>query len=70
MRGALAADGGDAESVIAEFGRAGVDVAALAADLQQEGAEAFVKSWKGLLDCIAAKSEALTASAGGSGARP
>ncbi len=70
VRGALAADGGDAESVIAEFGRAGVDVAALAADLQQEGAEAFVKSWKGLLDCIAAKSEALTASAGGSGARP
>jgi len=67
VRGALAGDGGDAESVLADFGRAGVDVVALAADLQQGGAEAFVKSWQGLLDCLAVKSEAPTA---GSGARP
>jgi transaldolase len=65
----MAEDGGDAESVLAEFGRAGVDVAALAADLQREGAEAFVKSWKALLACITAKSEALTAGAGGPGVR-
>ena len=60
--GTVAEDAGDAESVLNEFGRAGVDVAALAADLQREGAEAFVKSWKGLLECIAAKSEALATS--------
>jgi transaldolase len=60
--GTVAQDAGDAESVLTEFGKAGVDVAALAADLQREGAEAFVKSWKGLLECIAAKSEVLTTS--------
>jgi transaldolase len=60
--GTVAEDGGDAESVLTEFGKAGVDVAALAADLQREGAEAFVKSWKGLLQCIGGKSEALAAS--------
>jgi transaldolase len=62
LRSVMAEDGGDAESVIAEFGRAGVDVAALADDLQREGAEAFVKSWKALLERIAAKSEALAPS--------
>jgi len=60
--GTVAEDRGDAESVLTEFGKAGVDVAALAADLQREGAEAFVKSWKGLLQCIGGKSEALAAS--------
>jgi transaldolase len=55
-------DGGDAEAVIAEFERTGVDVIALADQLQREGAEAFVKSWNGLLERIAAKSEALAAS--------
>jgi transaldolase len=67
LRGTMAEDGGDAESVLAEFGKAGVDVTALAADLQREGAEAFVKSWKGLLECIGSKSEALAAGAGGAG---
>ena len=62
IRGVMAEDGGDAEAVLAEFARAGVDVAALADDLQREGAEAFVKSWNGLLECIAAKSEALATS--------
>jgi transaldolase len=60
--GVMAEDGGDAETVLAEFERAGIDVAALAEQLQREGAEAFVKSWNELLDRIAAKSEALTAS--------
>ncbi|MGH7497506.1 MAG: transaldolase family protein, partial [Gemmatimonadales bacterium] len=66
LRSQLTANGGGAESVIPEFGRAGVDVTALAADLQQAGAEAFVKSWKGMLESIANKSEALTAGAVGS----
>ena len=45
----LPADGGDAEEVLARIGTAGVDVDALAATLQTEGAAAFVKSWDDLL---------------------
>jgi transaldolase len=52
VSGVLPTDGGDAESVIAECRRAGVDDAALAARLQQEGAAAFTASWKDLLECI------------------
>jgi transaldolase len=62
IRGVMAEDGGDAEAVLAEFERAGIDVAALADQLQREGAEAFVKSWNELLERIAAKSEALATS--------
>ena len=62
IRGVMPEDGGDAESVLAEFERAGIDVNALAEQLQREGAEAFVKSWNALLERIAAKSEALAAS--------
>jgi len=53
--GMLPSDGGDAEVVLAEFGRAGVDVTALAAQLQRQGAASFDKSWKELLDRLAAK---------------
>jgi transaldolase len=62
IRGVMAEDGGDAEATLAEFEHAGIDVAALAGQLQREGAEAFVKSWNELLERIAAKSEALAAS--------
>jgi transaldolase len=55
----LAPDGGDAEEVLASFGQAGVDVDALAEQLQREGADAFVKSWDDLLACIADKSARL-----------
>jgi transaldolase len=48
-------DGADSANVIAQFVRAGVDVAALAERLQQEGAQSFVKSWHDLIGCIAAK---------------
>src|SRR6266545_4080912 len=53
----LPADGGDAEDVLARIGAAGVDVDALAATLQTEGADAFVKSWDDLLGRIGSKSE-------------
>jgi transaldolase len=56
----MRADGGDAEAVLAEFARAGVDHDALAAQLQQEGAEAFSNSWNDLMRRIASKSRALT----------
>jgi transaldolase len=59
VKGALAFDGGDAESVIARFARAGVDDGALAAELQREGTAAFSKSWVELMRRIASKSEAL-----------
>ncbi len=62
IRGVMPEDGGDAESVLAEFERAGIDAPALAEQLQREGAEAFVRSWNALLERIAAKSEALAAS--------
>jgi len=55
----LAADGGDAEAVLSEFAKAGIDVDALAKQLQEEGAAAFVKSWNGLMSVITAKSELL-----------
>src|SRR3954452_22870610 len=45
----IAADGGDAEDTLAQFESAGVDVDALAATLQSDGARNFVKSWDDLL---------------------
>jgi transaldolase len=63
VRGVLPPDGGDAEKVLAEFERAGVDDAALAAQLQREGTAAFDKSWKDLMDCIESKRAALTKAA-------
>src|SRR6516165_7455385 len=55
----LPADGGDCEEVLDRFRRAGIDVDALAVQLQREGAEEFDKSWKDLLERLASKSEAL-----------
>ncbi len=55
----LPGDGGDADAVVASFGGAGVDVAALGDTLQRDGASAFVASWKDLMERIAAKAEAL-----------
>jgi transaldolase len=52
----LPADGGDCEEVLARFAKAGIDVDALAAQLQDEGAKSFVKSWNELLAVIASKS--------------
>jgi transaldolase len=55
----LPADGGDCEKVLAQFATAGIDVDALAAQLQDDGAKSFVKSWNELMDVIASKSAAL-----------
>jgi transaldolase len=55
----LPVDGGDCEEVLARFAMAGVDVDALAAQLQDEGAKSFVKSWNELLAVIDSKSTAL-----------
>jgi transaldolase len=55
----MAEDGGDCEEVLAQFAKAGIDVDQLAAQLQDEGAKSFVKSWSDLMDVIASKSAAL-----------
>jgi len=55
----LPVDGGDCEAVLKEFARAGIDTDALAAQLQDEGAKSFVKSWNELMAVIASKSAAL-----------
>jgi len=55
----LARDGGDAEEMLDRFTQAGADIDKLAADLQREGADAFVKSWEDLLACLVDKSTAL-----------
>jgi len=57
----MAPDGGDSEKILDKFAKAGTDVDALGAQLQEEGAESFVKSWNDLLQCIASKSKALKA---------
>jgi transaldolase len=59
----LPTDGGNCEKVLAEFAKAGVDVDALAAQLQSEGAESFVKSWNDLMTVISSKSTSLDKSA-------
>jgi transaldolase len=55
----LHADGGDCEPVLARFAAAGIDIYALAARLQQDGAKSFVKSWNELMAVIAEKSVSL-----------
>jgi transaldolase len=57
--GKNAMDGVDGEAVLMRFAKAGVDVDALATQLQNEGADSFVKSWNELLGVISAKTAAL-----------
>ncbi len=48
-------DGGDAEPLLSEFAQAGIDIDALAAKLQNDGARSFEKSWNDLVRSVAAK---------------
>ena len=54
----MPADGG--EEVLARFAGARIDVHALSAQLQDEGAKSFVNSWKDLLGVIGSKCAVLT----------
>jgi transaldolase len=45
--------------VLARFVAAGIDLYALATELQSDGAKAFVKSWNDLMTVITAKTAAL-----------
>jgi len=51
----LPTDGGNSEEILAEFANEGVDVDALAVQLQSEGARSFVNSWNDLIDVISSK---------------
>lgn len=55
----LPADGGDAENVLTEFAHAGIDIDVIGAQLQEEGAKSFDKSWNDLMAVIESKSAAL-----------
>jgi len=49
----LPADGGNSEQVLCGFANAGIDLNALAAQLQDEGEKSFVNSWNELMSVIA-----------------
>ena len=51
----LTPDDGPAEVTLRQFAENGIDVDALAAQLQDDGAKSFVKSWKDLMDVISSK---------------
>ena len=55
----LPSNGGDVEERLAKYADAGIDVDALAARLQKEGADAFVKSWNDLIESISKEAEKL-----------
>lgn len=52
----LPADGGDCEEVLSRFVAAGIDLDAMAAQLQDEGTKSFIKSWNELLSVVDSKS--------------
>jgi transaldolase len=55
----MPANGGDCEEVLTRFAGAKIDVKALAAQLQDEGAKSFINSWNDLMDVIGSKSNVL-----------
>ncbi len=59
VKGVMPKDGGEAEEVLRRFADAGIDVDAVAAKLQIDGAQSFVKSWAELMKRIAEKGAAL-----------
>ncbi len=56
----MANDAGEAEKTLKQFAKAGVDINALAEQLQREGTDSFIKSWQQLMKRISEKSRALT----------
>lgn len=55
IKSALSGGNENAEETLALFSRSGIDLRELGAQLQDEGANAFVKSWGDLMDVIASK---------------
>jgi transaldolase len=59
LAGTLPRDGGDCETVLGLFRKAGIDLERLAADLQSQGAKSFDESWQNLLGAIETKGKEL-----------
>jgi transaldolase len=59
LAGTLPRDGGDCESVLANFQKAGINIEQLATDLQSQGAKSFDESWQNLLSAIESKGKQL-----------
>ena len=55
----LPENGGNAEQTLSRVVQQAINIDVLARQLQQDGAEAFVKSWRQVLDTIAKRSETL-----------
>jgi transaldolase len=56
----LPADGGNADAMLGQFEKAGVDIGDVAAQLQRNGAKSFVDAWNELMDRIQAQVSAVT----------
>jgi transaldolase len=59
LAGPIPPDGGNCEQVLSDFVKAGIDLDALAEQLQKDGAKSFVDSWNDLMSVITSKSAAL-----------
>ncbi len=59
LAGTLRRDGGDCETVLGDFRKAGINLDQLAADLQSNGAKSFDESWQNLLSAIESKGKQL-----------
>ena len=66
--GTMEADGGDVENLLAEFTKSGIDLKALAEELQKKGLESFANSWNELMTVIAEKSSPVAEAAAAEGA--
>lgn len=55
LAGVMGVEGGDSDATIAKIVTAGIDIDALATELQKEGGKAFIQSWQQLLRRIANK---------------
>jgi transaldolase len=55
----MPADGGDYAAVLARFSEAGIDLRALAAKLQSDGAASFVEAWRDLMSRVASQRAAV-----------
>jgi transaldolase len=59
VAGTLPRDGGDCETVLDDFRKAGIDLDQLASELQTHGAQSFDESWQNLLSAIESKGKQL-----------
>jgi transaldolase len=64
IMGLMRADGGNCEQVLEAFTAAGIDLYALAGQLQDEGTKSFTTSWNQLMSLIRAKTAAFARKTG------